>query len=89
MSPKCVNLDVAGQEPKSTFLSIRAAEAFADLRITDPMDRERFLELVRGAMAGPIKKGAPLRSVRLRESHARSETASTPVVPTKREEPSR
>lgn len=79
----------AHPELKSTFLSIRAAQAFADQRIADPKDRERFLELVRGAMAGSIKKGAPLPSVRLRDSRARSETASTPVVPTKREESTR
>ncbi len=79
----------AHPELKSTFLSIRAAEAFADQRIANPTGRERFLELVRGAMAGSIKKGAPLPSVRLRDARARSETASTPVVPTKREEPSR
>ena len=79
----------AHPELKSTFLSIRAAEAFADQRIADPKDRERFLELVRGAMAGSIKKGAPLPSVRLRDSRVRSGTASAPNVPTKREEPSR
>jgi len=79
----------AHPELKSTFLSIRAAEAFADQRIADPKDRERFLELVRGAMAGSIRKGAPLPSVRLRDPHARSEITSTPKVSTKREEPTR
>ena len=79
----------AHPELKSTFLSIRAAEAFADQRIADPKDRERFLELVRGAMAGSIKKGAPLPSVRLKESRARSETGSIPDLQKKREEPTR
>ena len=51
----------AHPELKSTFLSIRAAEAFADQRISDPKDQERFLELVRGAMAGSIRKGAPAK----------------------------
>ena len=76
-------------ELKSTFLSIRAAEAFADQRIADPKDRERFLELVRGAMAGSIRKGAPLPSVRLRDSRSRDEIASAKELPPKREEPTR
>jgi hypothetical protein len=53
-------------ELKSTFLSVRAAEEFAAKRIADPQDRERFLELVRGAMAGSIRSGEPLPSVALR-----------------------
>ena len=79
----------AHPELKSTFLSIRAAEAFADQRIADPKDRERFLELVRGAMAGSIRKGAPLPSVRIRNSRARDESAALKEPPTKREEPTR
>lgn len=79
----------AHPELKSTFLSIRAAEAFADQRITDPKDRERFLDLVRGAMAGSIRKGAPLPSVKLREPRTRSDTTSTQGAPPKREEPTR
>ncbi|MGB6603239.1 MAG: hypothetical protein WBE65_02960 [Steroidobacteraceae bacterium] len=55
-------------ELRSTFLSVRAAEAFAAKRIADPKDRERFLELVQGAMASSIQKGEPLPSVSLRNS---------------------
>jgi hypothetical protein len=76
-------------ELKSTFLSIRAAEAFADQRIADPKDRERFLELVRGAMAGSIHKGAPLPSVKLRDPRTRSNTTPITRTPPKREEPTR
>ena len=79
----------AHPELKSTFLSLRAAEAFADQRITDPKDRERFLELVRGAMAGSIQKGAPLPSVKLRDSRPRSDTTPIKGVLRKREEPTR
>ena len=79
----------AHPELKSTFLSIRAAEAFADQRIADPKDRERFLELVRGAMAGSIHKGEQLPSVRLRDSRSRDESASARGLPPKREEPTR
>jgi hypothetical protein len=57
----------AHPELKSTFLTVRAAEEFATRRIPDPNDRERFLELVRGAMAASIRKGEPLPEVRLRE----------------------
>lgn len=76
----------AHPELKSTFLSIRAAEAFADQRIADPKDRERFLELVRGAMAGSIRKGAPLPSTKLKDSRARGDGTSIQPVPQKREE---
>jgi hypothetical protein len=41
----------AHPELKSTFLSVRAAEEFAASRISNSRDRERFLELVRGAIA--------------------------------------
>lgn len=47
----------AHPELKSTFLTVRAAEEFVARRIADPKDRERFLELIRGAMAGSIQKG--------------------------------
>ena len=79
----------AHPELKSTFLSIRAAEAFADQRITDPKDRERFLELVRGAMAGSIQKGAPLPSMKLRDSRPRSDTTPIKGTLSKRQEPTR
>jgi hypothetical protein len=78
----------AHPELKSTFLSLRAAEAFAAQRIADPNDRARFLDLVRHAMAGSIRKGEPLPSVRLRGQGARSE-AKPPVATPKREEPTR
>jgi hypothetical protein len=66
-------------ELRSAFLSVRAAEAFAAQRITDPADRVRFLELIRGAMAGSIQRGEPLPSVRLRDAPTRArESAPTP-----------
>jgi hypothetical protein len=78
----------AHPELKSTFLSLRAAEAFAAQRIADPNDRARCLDLVRHAMAGSIRKGEPPPSVRLRDQRARSE-AKPPVATPKREEPTR
>jgi hypothetical protein len=49
----------------STFLSLRGAEAIAERRIADPKDRERFLALVREAMAKSINHGDPVPAVRL------------------------
>jgi hypothetical protein len=65
----------------STFLSLRGAQAIAERRIADPKDRERFLALVREAMANSIKKGEPLPAVRIRdESPAKTkESALAPV----------
>lgn len=51
----------------STFLSLRGAEAIAERRIADPKDRERFLALVREAMAKSIHHGDPVPAVRLRD----------------------
>lgn len=76
-------------ELRSTFLSVRAAEEFAARRIADPKDRERFLALVKDAMAGSIRKGAPLPAVRLRDPRARSDAAPSQVPSRKREEPTR
>jgi len=74
----------AHPELKSTFLSIRAAEELAAKKIADPADRERFMELVRGAIAGSVQRGEPLPAARLRP--ARSEKTK-PV--SAREEPTR
>lgn len=79
----------AHPELKSTFLSLRAAEAFAAQRIADPNDRARFLDLVRSAMAGSIRKGEPLPSVRLRDQRARSEGKPPTISTRKPEEPTR
>ena len=57
----------AHPELKSTFLSVRAAEEFAGRSIANPQDRARFLELVKGALAGSIQKGEPLPQVNLRK----------------------
>ncbi len=79
----------AHPELKSAFLSVRAAEEFAAQRIVDPADRERFLDLVRGAMAGSIQKGEPLPSVRLRDSARRTEPTGRKPPDPKRDEPTR
>jgi hypothetical protein len=76
-------------ELRSTFLSARAAEEFAARRIADPKDRERFLELVKDAMTGSIRKGAPLPAVRLRDPRARSDAAPSQAPTRKPEGPTR
>jgi hypothetical protein len=78
----------AHPELKSTFLSVRAAEEFAVKRIANPEDRERFLELVRGAMAGSIRRGEPLPSASLRAQRQKRDEPPTSPNP-KREDPTR
>lgn len=67
----------AHPELKSTFLSVRAAEEFAAKRIVNPEDRERFLELVKGAMSASIHKGEPLPSTSLHERTEKRAPAAT------------
>lgn len=74
----------AHPELRSAFLSVRAAEEFASQRIANEADRAKFLDLVRGAIAGSIKQGQPLPSVRLR-----SEPKRAAVKTVKRDEPTR
>ena len=74
----------AHPELRSAFLSVRAAEEFASQRIANEADRAKFLELIKGAIAGSIKQGEPLPSVRLRSEQKR------PIVRSvKRDEPTR
>ena len=60
----------AHPELKSTFLTVRAAEEVAAQRIANPEDRERFIELVRAAIAGSVRKGEPLPTTSLRNRSA-------------------
>ena len=76
-------------ELRSTFLSVRAAEEFAARRIADPRDRERFLELVRGAIASSIQRGEPLPSVSLRASPERKTLTTSKAADPEREDPTR
>jgi hypothetical protein len=79
----------AHPELRSTFLSVRAAETFAERQIKDPKDRERFLELVRGAMTGSIHKGEPLPSIRMKDGAKRENTAPAPKPDAKPDDPTR
>ena len=74
----------AHPELRSAFLSVRAAEEFASKRIANDADRAKFLNLIKGAIAGSIKQGEPLPSVRLRNEPRRSIPKAT-----KRDEPTR
>jgi hypothetical protein len=76
-------------ELRSTFLSVRAAEEFAAKRIANPSDRERFLELVKGAMASSIQKGELLPSVSLRGARERKTLSLSKLSHPKRDDPTR
>jgi hypothetical protein len=73
-------------ELKSTFLSLRAAQALAEQRLPDPSDRERFLKLVKEAIHRSTVKNEPVPEPRLRE---RGTQKSAPARPRKREDPTR
>lgn len=75
-------------ELASTFLTLRSAELYAQRIIEDPKDRERFVELVKGAIAGSIHRGEPLPTVRMRASR-REPDASSAKRETTRERPER
>lgn len=74
----------AHPELRSAFLSVRAAKEFASKRIANESDRARFLELIKGAIAGSIKQGEPLPSVKLK-----NEPRRTIPKAVKRDEPTR
>ena len=78
----------AHPELKSTFLSLRSAEELAAQRIANPEDRERFLSLVREAIAGSINRGEPLPEVRIRERPKTPDAKPAPHPPG-RDEPTR
>jgi hypothetical protein len=65
-------------ELASTYLSLRGAEEIAERRIADPKDRERFLALVREAMASSVKNGEPLPTIRLR-NQSKDQVQSAPT----------
>lgn len=79
----------AHPELKSSFLSVRAAQEFATRRIADPKDRERFLSLMREAMAASIQKGEPLPAVRLRDPSRTEEVSRVTPRPPRPDDPTR
>lgn len=54
-----------------TYLQLHAAQ-LAARRIRDPEDREKFVALVRGALADSVARGEPLQPVRLRDRTGRA-----------------
>jgi hypothetical protein len=79
----------AHPELKSSFLSFRAAQEFAARRIADPKDRERFLSLMREAMAASIQRGEPLPAVRLRDPSRTEEVSTLKPRPRRPDDPTR
>jgi hypothetical protein len=74
-------------ELKSTFLSLRAAQALAEQKLADPSDRARFLKLLTEAIQQSTVKNEPLPEPRLRV-RGRQQPASPPR-PRKRDDPVR
>jgi hypothetical protein len=54
-------------ELTGSYLVLKAADEVASRKIRDPQDRERFVALIRGALADAIERGEPLPAVRIRE----------------------
>ena len=54
-----------------TYLQLHAAQ-LAARRIRDPEDREKFVTLVRAALADSVARGEPLQPVRLRDRAGRA-----------------
>jgi len=61
--------DAGWQRPElsSTFSTLQAAQAFAETRVKDPQDRQRFLSLVKEAIEGSGRRREPMPSVKLHE----------------------
>lgn len=73
-------------ELKSTFLTLRAAQALAERRLPNAEDRERFLKLVQEAIHQSALKSEPLPAPSLRE---RSKNTPAPARPRRRDDPTR
>jgi hypothetical protein len=82
--------DAVKQRPelRSTFLSLRAAEQLAAQRIADPQDREKFLSMVREAMAASTERGTPMPDIPLRRNVRNSQEPS-PAKKKARDDPTR
>lgn len=65
-------------ELKSSFLSLRAAEQYAERRIADPEDRAEFLKRIRSVLEGSIVKGMPVPEPRVRARIKKEETPPDP-----------
>ena len=76
-------------ELRSTFLSLRAAEQLAAERIANPEDRERFINMVRDAIAASVQRGEPLPDRHLRKKSPPDPSPATPSQKRGRDEPTR
>jgi putative DNA primase/helicase len=65
-------------ELAGTYLNLHAAEIAAKA-IRDPQDQEKFVSLVRGALAEGIARGEPLQPVRLRDKVTRDRSQEREV----------
>ena len=65
-----------------TLLQVKAAE-LAARRFSDSRDRERFVSLVREALADEVARGEPLRPVRLKDPRAHRPAPERAQAPTR------
>jgi putative DNA primase/helicase len=70
-------------ELTGTYLYLKGAEEVAKQKIRDPADQQRFVSLVRAALADSIERGEPMPAVRIRER------AAKPARKVEREQPTR
>jgi len=76
-------------ELRSAFVSLRAAQEYAEMNYKDRSERERFIRGVQEVIAGSIYRGEPLPDIRIREREAQT-TKTAPKPPRReREEPTR
>lgn len=73
-------------ELKSTFLTLRAAQAVAERRLSNPSDRERLLKLIKETIHRSTPRNEPQPERRVRE---RSTDTPPPVRSRRRDEPVR
>lgn len=66
-------------ELAGTYLNLHAAE-IAARTIRDPQDRQKFVALIRSALAQSVATGEPLQPVRLRERSAAKRSALGPSL---------
>jgi hypothetical protein len=71
-----------------TYLHMHAAE-IAARRLRDPQDQQKFVTLVRAALADAVARGEPLPPVRLRERAAQASEPPARQAPEREEAPSR
>jgi len=79
--PTIAPAEGSGQHPElvGAYLQVHAAELAAN-QFRDAADRQRFVAMVRGALADDVKRGEPLPAVRLRPGERETNRRTTTRV---------